>query len=345
MPTLQDVAQLAGVSIATVSKVLSNTPYVSDATRERVMQAVTELGYTPNLAGRALARGKTQIIAVIFPYIYDAIFQDPLMMQMLEGVESECTARGYNLLLSTPRLTEDGPDASYQQLIQSGYMDGMIAIDNVPLASVTKPALKRNIPAVVIGHHKADYSVRGDDQAGGAQAMNHLLELGHHNIGIITVREETNFSISARLRGIRQAAKEHNLDYAVLPVATGDFSVPGGARATEALIHEHPELTALICLNDRMALGAIQKLNDLGLTVPDDVSVIGYDNITISAYSSPPLTTIDQQATELGRTAARTLFDVFAEEQPSPVVLPTKLILRASTAAPRLTHSSNHSRD
>src|SRR5690606_4338433 len=151
MPTLQDVAKRAGVSTATVSKVLSNTPYFTEETRLKVMAAVDELGYLPHLGARALSMGKTHIVAVVFPYIYDAIFKDPLVMQILEGIESESTQRGYNLLLSTPRLSKDGPDLHFQQMIRSGYLDGMIAIDNVPLASVAKSAYDRKIPHVVIG--------------------------------------------------------------------------------------------------------------------------------------------------------------------------------------------------
>ncbi|MBN8618508.1 MAG: LacI family DNA-binding transcriptional regulator, partial [Anaerolineae bacterium] len=108
MPTLQDVAQKAGVSTATVSKVLSNTPYVSETTRLKVMEAVNELGYTPNLAARGLSSGKTHIIAVVFPYMYEAFFTDPLVLLILQGIEGECTQRGYNILLSTPRLRANG---------------------------------------------------------------------------------------------------------------------------------------------------------------------------------------------------------------------------------------------
>lgn len=335
MPTLQDVAKKAGVSIATVSKVLSNTPYFTEETRDKVMAAVKELNYVPNLAARALMTGKTRIIAVVFPYVYDAIFKDPLVMHILEGIEAECTIQGYNLLLSTPRLSESGPDEQYEILIRSGYIDGVIAIDNVPLASVASPLVDRSIPVVVIGHYETEYYVRGDDVSGGQQQMAHMLGLGHRHIGIITVPANMNMAINQRLEGLRLAATDAGVDFDALPVAYSDFSTTGGAKALTELMGAHPELTAIICLNDRMALGAIQQAQAHGLKVPDDLSVIGYDNLAVSGIVAPGLTTIDQHASTMGQTATRMLFDVLNHKQPSPAVLPNTLVERKSTGTPR----------
>lgn len=336
MPTLQDVAQRAGVSIATVSKVLSNTPYFTEETRQKVMTAVQELGYVPNLAARALSSGRTRIITVVFPYIYDAIFKDPLVMQIIEGIESVCNAHGYNLLLSTPRLDANGPDEHYRQLIRSGYTDGLIAIDNVPLASVAAVAMQHRIPSVVIGHHDADYYVRSDERSGGEKLMRHVLGLGHRAVGIITVPENMNFAINERLVGLGRAMTDCGLDFARVPVAYGNFSSTSGAMAAGALLAQYPDLTALICLNDRMALGAVQKLRELGRRVPDDLTVVGYDDIGISRLAVPPLTTVNQKAMELGLQAARMLLALLDGGTPTPVVLPVELVIRASSAPPPL---------
>ncbi len=323
---------MAGVSTATVSKVLSNTPYFSDAAREKVMQAVEALGYTPNLAARALSSGKTHIVGVVFPYIYDAIFKDPLVMQIIEGIEAECSARGYNLLLSTPRLSDDGPDANFRQLIRSGYMDGMIAIDNVPLTSVAAAATQHNIPTVVIGYAQADYAVRGDDEAGGRQLMQHILGLGHRNIGMITVPGHLNHALAARLRGVDQALAAANITLEPTRTAFSDYSTSSGAAAVEQLITTHPDITAIVCMNDRTAIGAMQRLQAMGRRVPEDVSVVGYDNISIAAVMSPPLTTIDQQASALGQHAAQMLFEVLDGKTPESLVLPVQLVQRRSSA-------------
>jgi LacI family transcriptional regulator len=331
MPTLQDVARHAGVSTATVSKVLSNTPYFTEETRLKVMQAVAALNYRPNLAGRALSSGKTEIIAVVFPYVYDALFTDPFVLYMLQGIEAECHAEGYNMLLSTPRLTAAGPDDHYLRLVQSGYVEGMLAFDNVPLASVLGPVHQRHIPCVAIGYHETQYYVRSDDYAGGFEMLQHIVGLGHRRIGLITVPEKTNFSMDYRLAGLRASAEASGLDFARLPQVSGNYSIEGGAAAAKRLLDAYPELTALVCLNDRMAMGAVQQCQALHRRVPEDMAVMGYDNIPQAASMLPPLTTIDQQAPELGRTAARMLFSLLKSHTPEPVILPTQLIVRGST--------------
>lgn len=335
MPTLQDVALRAGVSTATVSKVLSNTPYFTEETRQRVMKAVEELDYRPNLAARALSSGKTHIIAVVFPFVYEPIFADPLVLNILKGIEAECYASGYNMLLSTPRLTEDGPDEHYRRLIQSGYIEGVLAIDNVPVASVMKAVRERGIPGVTLGYQESDYFVRSNDFDGGQKLMQHVIDLGHRRIGIISVVEELHFSIKERLNGFAAAAEAAGLDYEAFPRCNGDFSVSSGTECARQLLEAHPELTALICVNDRMAMGAVQQAMTMNRQVPGDLTVVGYDNIPAAESFSPPLTTVDQQAPELGRAATRMLFQLLDKEQPEPIHMPVYLVERQSSAPAR----------
>lgn len=335
MPTLQDVARCAGVSAATVSKVLSNTPYFTEETRNKVLTAAQELDYLPNLAARALSSGKSHIITVVFPYVYDAIFEDPLVMSILEGIESECNAHGYNLLLSTPRLNENGPDDHYHQLMSSGYVDGVITIDNVPIASVAQVAVRRKIPVVVAGYHPAEYWVRTDDQQGGRLLMEHILGLGHRDIGLIRVLPEINFAVDQRVGGLRIAAHTAGLDFDTIPKATGNYSSESGAKATRELLTRYPHITAILCMNDRMAMGAVRQAHKMGRRVPDNLSIAGYDDIPSAEIFSPPLTTINQQASILGRTAAQMLFDILNGKQPTPITLPVRLIHRSSTAVLR----------
>jgi len=346
MTTLQDVARRAGVSTATVSKVLSNTPYFTEATRRKVMRAVEELGYVPNLAARALAAGRTHIVAVVFPYVYEPIFSDPLTLRILGGIESVITQRGYNMLLSTPRLTPGEPDAHYLQLVRSGYLDGLIAIDNVPGVSAIAAAREKNLPAVLIGYgaHDGDVWVRSDDFSGGEQIMTHVLSLGHRAIGLITVPENINMALEHRLEGMRTVAEAHGIDFDGLPRADGDFSTESGTRCAADLLARHPELTALICLNDRMAMGAIQQAREMGRRVPDDLTVTGYDDIPAASSFSPPLTTIDQRAPESGQAAARMLLDMLQGETPDNYLLPVRFVHRETTARSNSpVHQSDHS--
>jgi DNA-binding LacI/PurR family transcriptional regulator len=334
MATIQDVAQRAGVSTATVSKVISNTPYVSEKTRAKVIQAIQELDYKPNLAARGLSSGRTHIVAVVFPYVYEAFFTDPLVLLILQGIESEITVRGYNILLSTPRLTISGSDEHYQSLLQSGYIEGLIAIDNVPEASALQPARERNIPSIAIGYHPHEFFVRSDDYSGGQQLMRHVLDLGHRKIGIVEVPAEQHFSIAGRAEGMRAAAEEAGVSFESLPMAYGDFSVQSGADAAAKLLREHPDLTALVCLNDRMAMGAIQAARAAGRDVPGNLTVVGYDDIPAAATFAPPLTTVNQQGIELGRAGARMLFDVLDGQKPHPIHMPTMLVVRESSSPP-----------
>lgn len=333
MTTLQDVAKRAGVSTATVSKVLSNTPYFTDETRQKVLLAVEELGYVPNLAARALVSGKTHNIAVVFPYIYDSIFQDPLVMQILEGIEAECTLQGFNLLLSTPRLSKGKKNPHYQQLMRSRYFDGLIAIDNVPKASAVKPALDRKIPAVAIGYNPAPYYARTDDFSGGQQVMEHIVNLGHHRIGVITVEENLNLAVDQRVAGLKTVLHSVDIPFVSCPVAYSDYSSEGGARATQELLNQHPDLTAIVCMNDRMAMGAIRQAQQTGRRVPEDISITGYDNIAMSEVLTPPLTTVNQHASHMGHTAFQMLMELLRGNEPTSVVLPTHLVIRGSTAA------------
>jgi DNA-binding LacI/PurR family transcriptional regulator len=332
MPTLQDVAQRAGVSTATVSKVLSNTPYVSEETRLKVMQAIAELDYTPNLVARALSSGKTNIVTVVFPIVYDAIFTDPHVMSILEGVEAECRAQGYNILLSTPRLATSEPDLHYLQLLRSGYMDGVIAIDNVPHTSVLEPVQREGIPAVAIGQHPSAYYVRSDDEMGGQLLMAHVLELGHRCIGLIATPDSLHLSTPRRLAGARKAVQAAGLDFDALPRADGDFSTASGGRCAEQLLTEHPDLTALIALNDRMAMGAVQAARSAGYAVPERLTIVGYDDIPWAATFVPALTTMSQRAPDLGHAAAAMLFALLDGEHPEPMVLPPHLVVRHSSA-------------
>lgn len=334
MPTLQDVAKRAGVSAATVSKVLSNTPYFSDTTRDRVMEAVEAIGYRPNLAARALSSGKTNIIAVVFPYIYDTIFKDPLVMRVLEGIEAVCTEQDYNILLSTPRLNKDEPEEHYMRLIQSGYIEGLIAIDNVQPVSFANLAQKMSIPSVVLGHHDGDYSVQSDNFLGGQLMMSHVLESGHQKIGLISVDPKLNMAVRKRIDGMLQVYQARNLAHDI-PIIESDFSSQGGARAVYELIEANPTITAVICLNDRMAIGALSALKQMGKKAPQDISVVGYDDIPLAGTTQPALTTINQKPVELGRAAAELMLKRLNGEKPTNVVISPTLIKRESLAIRR----------
>lgn len=332
MPTLAQVAERAGVSIATVSKVLSNTPYFSEATRVRVMKAVKELGYVPNRAARTLATGKSNIIGVVFPRVYDAVFTDPLVQHILEGVEVVCNEAGYNILLITPRLSADGPDKNYIQLIESRAIDGLVALDNVPMASVLLPAEQANIPAVAIGYGPHNVYVRSDDHQGAYDLMRHVLDLGHRHIALISVESTLNYAIAPRVEGLATAIEEQGLDFDTLPTCQGDFSTSSGVMCARSLLEEYPETTAIVCVNDRMALGAVQQARVMGRHIPEDLTVVGYDDIPLAQFAHPPLTTVNQHAPKLGQRAVQMLLNLMQDQAVESEIIPTRLRVRSSSA-------------
>jgi DNA-binding LacI/PurR family transcriptional regulator len=165
--------------------------------------------------------------------------------------------------------------------------------------------------------------------------MEHVLSLGHKRIGIITVAAPLNFSVPPRMLGFHTAAEAHGIDFATLPKCEGDFSITSGAKCVAQLLQQHLDLTAIICINDRMALGAIQQVQRNGLLVPDDLTIVGYDDIPLARFVVPALTTIDQHAPELGRIATQMLFDILNDKTPDPVTIPTQLVIRQSSAPPK----------
>jgi len=229
---------------------------------------------------------------------------------------------------------DDEPDDHYLHLLQSGYIEGLIAIDNEQNVSFAQHATNQNVPAVVLGHHHGEYRVLSDNYSGGKLLMETVLGHGHEKIGVISVKPEMNMAVQERLKGMLEVYHQANIGFD-LPVVESDFSSEGGARVTEKLITDHPDLTVIIGLNDRMAIGAMSRLQSMGMRVPEAISVVGYDNIPITASTQPKLTTIDQKPIELGKAAAELLLKQLNDAQPINVVVRPSLVLRESLATRR----------
>ncbi len=337
--TLESVARRAKVSRSTVSRILSNTANYSfkSETRERVLAACRDLGYTPNLPARALASGKSQIIGFAVPRTQDSPFSALGSLQILASLEEACSDLGYHVLISSPHLNGDDTDLAFKNLIRSGYLDGIIVDGHFAIGPLMNVIREHDVPCVVVGYHPHDYFVRADNHAGCRKLLHYLHDLGHRRIGVIKVDEAAVIAGTERLAGIAEAAAELNLDFAKIPLVDGGLSQEGGARAAQNLITNHPDLTALLALNDRMAIGALRRLTELGIDVPGEVSVVGYDNLPQSADILPGLTTVDQQFASLGNMLVDMLLALLAGDTPESIVLPTELVIRGSTAPPRST--------
>jgi LacI family transcriptional regulator len=337
--TIRDVAKRASVSISTASRILSNstTEKFAEATQARVLRASLELGYRPNFAARALVSGRTRIVAAVFPRIYDTPFTALASLQILAGIEACCSANGYHLLLSSPQILDGIVDAGFTNLLAGGYLDGIIIDGHFRIDPVMEVLQAFELPMVMLGYHPHPYYLRSDNFRGGSLLLQYIIELGHQEIGIIGLPDGVSLAADQRLSGMKSACEAHGMDFNRLLRIDGTFSSDSGAAAAAALLGANPGLTALVALNDRMAMGAVRYLQGNGYRVPDQISVVGYDDLPQVSDFNPPLTSINQQLPRWGELAMNMLMAQFEEREVESVVLEPQLVIRKSAAPPGIT--------
>lgn len=333
MATINEVAERAGVARGTVSKVLSGTYYASTKTREKVERAAAELGYRPNLAARALSKGRTFVVGLLIPYDPDQLFADPHLLDIIRGVEAGANAHDYNVLLSTAHRPND-PTSAYSRVLRSNYVDGLIVHEGAHMDVIADQLRQQPSPWVINGYSVPGsdaYCVHADDPAITAELIEHLIELGHRRIGVISADPRPG-AFDKRLRGGHHALHAHGLYIDPALLVLGDMSVESGYHAAAQLWQQAEPPTAIWALNDRMALGAIQWLRSTGRRVPHDVSVAGFDDIAAAALNDPPLTTVRLPSYREGQEAIDLLFHLLdGHDAPREVVVPTNVVVRGST--------------
>ena len=322
-PTIRDVAARAGVSHQTVSRVMNDSPRVTAATRERVLASIEELGFVPSPLARGLLSNKTRSLGVVAEDISDHFFA-----RMAAGAEAEARRRGYYLMIGSVEPGDD--EAGYLRLMLERRVEGLIvARPSVPLSA---EAVTAGVPVVAVGvGAQTDVPVVDvDNRRGGYDATRHLLERGHHRIATI-VGPGSWPSAAARLDGYRRALHEAGAEDLVEQAA--DWGLEDGLAAASRLLERNAGFTALFAHSDLIALGAIRRLREAGLRVPDDVSVVGYDDLPVADYVEPALTTVHQPMREVGEVAAGLLLDQLAGGAPPPAathLLPARLVVRQS---------------
>jgi LacI family transcriptional regulator len=330
--SIADVAQHAGVSRTTVSHVLSGNRPVSDEVSTRVRTAMAELGYVPSRTARNLARGSTQTIGLLVPDISNSFFAD-----LAKGVESACIESGFNVLLCNTGWNRER-EVFYLETLRSRAVDGVLYASGATPAPSTLAELLAGLPVVAVDEALPGVtvnSVSSDNRQGGRIAAEHLLSLCHRRAAVIGVNHELASS-TERLDGFQ----DHWTSVAGAPavVLEGSFDEESGARAACELLPavRAGEVTAIFATNDLNALGAMGVLRDAGVAVPDDCSVIGFDDFIVARHAFPPLTTIRQDATRMGARAAHALLNHLAGTDAEwRTVLPVELVVRSSTAAAR----------
>lgn len=328
-PTMEDVARLAGVSRSLVSLVFQDAPNVSEARRLAVREAAAELGYRPNRLARNLARGRTMTIGVVIDDLH------PFFARALEGVEAHAESRGYHALIANAGRQSDRTVQALEQF-SSLQVDGAIAVG----ARCEVSALIRataEIPLVLVAYEAAASSVdtvNNDESAGAGMAVDHLIGLGHERI--VHVNGGQGASSAGRSGGYSSAMKSHGLG-SLIDVIEGDYTYEAGQKAAIVIANRAQRPTAVFAANDINALGLISEFNRLGIDVPNQISVIGYDDTAYGGWGSQGLTTVHQPVFEMGGAAARLLIERIEGERAdaSHEVLEPNLVTRSSTTAAR----------
>ncbi|MFK7792529.1 MAG: LacI family DNA-binding transcriptional regulator [Devosiaceae bacterium] len=335
--TIQDVARVAGVSAATVSRALSNPAILAEATREVVFEAIATTGYRVNQAARNLRMQRAGAVLIMVPDL-----GKPFYSKILSGISDVFAQTDYAVLIAD---TESRPmrDDQLVDLFNDGRIDGMISLDG----STSKSALEKcqnqgrgeRIVFLCEWVRGADFPVINCDNADGAfQAMKHLVDLGHRRIAHV-LGPHGNVLSQERRKGVEQACEQFGLDLPHAWMIEGDFSVESGHHAAREILAMKDQPTAVFCAADTAAFGLVSGLQAGGMTVPNDISVVGFDDIDISQYYMPALTTIRQDRHLMGRRAAERLLSALqpnsAADSPAHLAcIPVSLVVRSSTAAP-----------
>jgi DNA-binding LacI/PurR family transcriptional regulator len=336
-PTSADVATEAGVSRTTVSFVLNNRTDVKipDETRQRVRSAAARIGYHPHGPARQLAAGRSHVIALVLRQRAEQIAADAVLVETLRGLTSAARTGGFRVLVEP--LPPDGPDSGIDSLLLEQQADGLIVsgprLDDASLVALVE---EDDFPIVIQGAFPglAVKSVDVDNVRGAGRAVEHLLSLGHRRIACITNAPLVYTAANDRYDGYRQALQRAGLPFQAELVAEAAFDAPSGHRAMMELLGR-ASFDAVFVASDVVALGAIGALREAGRRVPDDVSLVGFDDIPLAAYFDPPLTTVRLPAFELGQAAGRALLERISHHPiPTRTLLPTELIVRGSTAPP-----------
>jgi LacI family transcriptional regulator len=335
MASITEVAKLAGVSTATASRVVGEVDYpVSDATRERVLAAARQLDYVPNALARGLLKSTVPIVGVI---VHD--ITDPYFNEVVRGVEDAATQAGY-LVITCSSDRDPARQNSYARLLRSLRAGAVIFAGSGIADGEANLELERHVTGMrangsavvhLSPHAGGPPDVGIDNVAGIASMVAALVELGHTQIAFLA-GPETLLVAGERLDGYRRGMADARLDVDERLIVTGGFDRAAGAAGVDELLARGVEFSAICCANDLLALGALQRLAELGRKVPDEVSVAGFDDISVAALTAPHLSTVSLPLREMGRRGFDAALRTLAGEAVRPVTLPTQVVLRDSTA-------------
>jgi DNA-binding LacI/PurR family transcriptional regulator len=332
-PTLELVAAEAGVSRGTASRVLSGSPQVSERARAAVLAAAERLGYVPNLAARALVTKRSESVAFVVAESEERFFADPFFATVLRGAHTTVSQHRRQVIFVVLASAEDR--GRFARFAGGGHIDGALFVSLHGPDQLPKELAARGVPVVMMGrpYRVGDNTPYVDaDNVGGARlATRAMLDRGRRQVGTITGPLDM-VAAQDRLDGFRAELAAHGRRATRHDMAVGDFSVAGGERAMRRLLEQRPTLDGVFAANDLMAVGAMQVLAGTGRSVPDDVAVVGFDDVPVATALRPALTTVRQPLVRMGEEMARVLLDALEGRPVRPsMVLPTELVVRDST--------------
>jgi LacI family transcriptional regulator len=339
--TIHDVAENAGVSYQTVSRVLNDRPDVAESTRLRVLQAIHQLGYRPSAVARSLATQRTHLLGLV-----TIDYEDPFYAGVASGVQNAVQKYGWMLVI-TSNARNRTLEQEYVRRLRERQVEGMVVIRDSFLKQdgvVYEPLEDVDIPLVVVcqSYLSGDFPCLDIDNIDGAcQATRHLLDAGHRQIAMITA--PSNYQVTHdRTSGFIQALNECSVQLNPDLIVEGDWLIEDGYRACQVLLSRNLPFTAIFCQNDYMAIGAMHALREAGKRVPDDISLVGYDDLLISAHLDPPLTSVWQPKLELGAMAVNLVMERIEHKQsvqPGVHLLKPHLVVRSSVKGAQIDHS------
>jgi LacI family transcriptional regulator/LacI family purine nucleotide synthesis repressor len=333
MANIYDIAEAAGVSIATVSKVVNDRPDVSDETKKEVLKVIEEKNYAPNSVARSLTTNESKLVGVFFNNNPGEGIQNMFFQEVIFGMERKLGKEGYDYVYFSDQKWHDQANYNYLEQCKDRLVDGAILL-GLPEEEERDDLLNSELPVVVIDlpiNNETSNYIMCDHRHGARQAVEYLYSLGHRKIGMIMGAEEVD-PVHERAQGYQEVINKYDLSYRSEWIKKGPFEEKTGYEAMKEIIKLNPRPTALFCHSDVQAIGALQAIKEAGLNVPEDFSLIGFDDIEISKYITPALTTMNQHSYKLGEKAVNLLLDMIHNpgQKIEPVQLETELMERDS---------------
>jgi LacI family transcriptional regulator len=328
--TIRQIAKLAGVSRSSVSRVLNSHPNVSPEMREQVQKVIAETGYQPSPIARSLSNRRSRIIGLVIPLAIRSLFDDPFFPRLIQGISQGCNMHDYTLSLFLFHSQEEEKEL-FDGISRSQFLDGVLVTATRSGDTLIPRLLENQVPLVVQGRHedpRISY-VDADNVTGAAMAITHLLGLGYQRVSTVTGPLDST-AAQDRKQGYLDALRERGQPVEEALIVGGDFTQAGGYEAMQRLLPRQPD--AVFVASDTMAMGALQAIRGAGLTVPDDIALVGFDDLPQSTMVDPPLTTVRQPIRRMGALAVEMLVECLENEADSPrhIVLPTELVIRGS---------------